>query len=450
MQEIIDKIDLSLYNCDYIDIRLEEISKTYLLVKNGELEQGNQVPAVGAFIRVKQNNKWFYASTTELDNLEKSILELIKSAGVTEAFKTGTANQEEMQRRDILNPDLIVFKTIKEKLNLILPLKEVFKKERTIIVSSITYLDTIIRRWFKNSTGKSYYYDNDIAGISAYYVIKEDEDRFNTSFSKTGHYESDFSTIKNELIDDIEEAKLFVKAKTIVAGKYPIILSEEAAGIFAHESFGHKSEADFMIGDDTMKKEWEIGKKVGSSILSIVDEGDIPGTSGYMPFDDEGNEKKKTYLIKNGLLTGRLHSNHTAELLEEEPTGNARAMNFYFEPIVRMTNTYIEPGNVSFEELCSTIKDGYYIKKTSHGSGMSTFTLAINRAWHIKDGKIAEPVKVNVITGTVFQALNDIDGLSDKCLILSFVGGGCGKMEQWPLPVGFGGPKVRVREMMVS
>lgn len=450
MQTIIDQIDLSAYNCDFIDIRLEEISKTNLTLKNGELEQGNQVPAVGAFIRVRQNDKWYYSSTTEIDLLHKNIVELVASTGVEEPLRSAQNVSYSFEKKELLTPDLLVFKSIKEKLNLILPLKEVFKREKNVILSSISYIDTITRRWYKNSEGKSYYYDKDLVGVNTYYVLKDGEDIFNTSFSKTGHYDADFDNFTEELYNDIQEARLFVKAPTITPGKYPVILSEEAAGIFAHESFGHKSEADFMIGDETMKKEWEMGKKVGSDILSIVDEGDIPGTSGYMPFDDEGNAKQKTYLIKNGLLTGRLHSSHTAEVLEEEPTGNARAMNFFYEPIVRMTNTYIEAGEVTFEELCAPIQNGFYIGKVSHGSGMSTFTLAINRAWHIKDGHLAEPVKVNVITGTVFQTLNDIDGLSNELKILSFAGGGCGKMEQWPLPVGFGGPKVRIREMMVS
>ena len=96
--------------------------------------------------------------------------------------------------------------------------------------------------------------------------------------------------------------------------------------MFAHESFGHKSESDFMLGDENMKKEWTLGKKVGADILSIYDSGEEEG-SGYVPFDDEGTRTQKTYLIKNGVLTGRLHSAATAADLEEEVTGNARAIN---------------------------------------------------------------------------------------------------------------------------
>ena len=81
---------------------------------------------------------------------------------------------------------------------------------------------------------------------------------------------------------------------------------------------------------------------------------------------------------------------------------------------------------------------------------MSTFTIAPSLAYEIVDGKIGRPAKIAVVTGNVFETLNLIDGLSDRCEQFSFVTGGCGKMEQWPLSVGFGGPYVRVSAMRVG
>ena len=198
-----------------------------------------------------------------------------------------------------------------------------------------------------------------------------------------------------------------------------------------------------------MKEEWQLGKTVGSPILSIAECGELPG-NGYVPFDDEGTRARKNYLIKNGILAGRLHSAQTAAALDEDLTGNARAINCTFEPIVRMTNTYIEGGDLTFDELIAPIKKGYFIKTISHGSGMSTFTLAPTLAYEIIDGKLGRPVQISVITGNVFRTLGLIDGLTREVKLLSFVAGGCGKMEQAGLPVGFGGPYVRVSEMNVQ
>lgn len=138
------------------------------------------------------------------------------------------------------------------------------------------------------------------------------------------------------------------------------------------------------------------------------------------------------------MLAGRLHSAETAAELEEELTGNARAINTKYEPIVRMTTTVIEGGDKTPEELITGIKHGYFIKTIKHGSGMSVFTIAPNISYEIVDGKIARPVKISVISGDVFETLGLIDGLSRDVEILCFVSGGCGKMEQYPLPVGFG------------
>ena len=228
-----------------------------------------------------------------------------------------------------------------------------------------------------------------------------------------------------------------------------MVFAPDVTGVFAHESFGHKSESDFMLGDETMAREWQIGKKVGSELLTIRESGLLDG-SGYVPYDDEGTSATDTYLIKNGILSGRLHSATTAAALNEELTGNARAINCDFEPIVRMTTTYVDRGTSTVDELIAGIKHGYYIKTVKHGSGMSTFTIAPSICYEIVDGKLGDPVKIAVLTGNVFETLGLIDGVANDLTILSFVTGGCGKMEQFPLNVGLGGPHIRISKMNVQ
>ena len=80
---------------------------------------------------------------------------------------------------------------------------------------------------------------------------------------------------------------------------------------------------------------------------------------------------------------------------------------------------------------------------------MSTFTLAPRRSYLIENGKITKRLKISVVSGSVFQTLNDIDAVSDKNEFKSFIIGGCGKFEQQALPVGFGAPYVRVKSMAV-
>ena len=135
--------------------------------------------------------------------------------------------------------------------------------------------------------------------------------------------------------------------------------------------------------------------------------------------------------------------------VDEEATGNARSIGFEYEPIPRMTTTFIEAGSSTREKLFREVDRGIFVESVLHGSGLSTFTLAPSLAWMIRGGEVAEPVRIAVMTGSVMETLGRIDGLSDEVEIVSIPGGGCGKHEQYPLPVGFGGPHVRVRGLCV-
>ena len=280
--------------------------------------------------------------------------------------------------------------------------------------------------------------------------MTEGEKKFSGHWQKGCTHFDELKGLDDEIRSAMTEQTAFMRNSVpVVSGRYPVVLSPEAAGVFAHESFGHKSESDFMLSDETMRDEWQLGKKVGSPILSIAESGLVPGC-GYVPYDDEGTRARKNYLIKDGVLAGRLHSAQTAAALDEALTGNARAIDCTFEPIVRMTTTYIEGGDLDFDQLIAPIKKGYFIKTISHGSGMSTFTIAPSLAYEIVDGRLGQPVQISVLTGSVFDTLGLIDGLTRDVKLLSFVTGGCGKMEQMNLPVGFGGPYVRVSSMNVQ
>ena len=313
-----------------------------------------------------------------------------------------------------------------------------------------TYLDRSSRFRFLSSLGAVIEYDYQTCGLSFSLSMTEGEKRFQGNWQKGATRFEELADIGDALRASVKEQAEFMRHSVPVeAGQYPVVLSPEAAGVFAHESFGHKSESDFMLSDASMKDEWQLGKAVGSPILSIAECGSIPGC-GFVPYDDEGTKARKNYLIKNGVLAGRLHSAMTAAALDEELTGNARAVDCTFEPIVRMTTTYIEGGDLDFDELIAPIKKGYFIKTINHGSGMSTFTIAPSVSYEIVDGKLGRPVQISVITGSVFETLGLIDGLTKDVEMLSFVTGGCGKMEQTNLPVGFGGPYVRVSSMNVQ
>ena len=439
----------------YADVRLEQTVDHRITLKDGELDDVLSRVETGALLRILKDGCWYFASTTDLDRIDAQLAELAASDALPQGAPLDMAQMLQVHVADkrIFLDEPVDAVAVQDKLSLLRQFCGLL--DRPDIKNWVgVWMDQRRDRRFVSSLGADVRQDYQEAGFRLRYTIASGEESLQEIFSRADHRFSDIADhvdrLKAEGAAYIEKCARFVRdAVAVEPGQYPVVLSPKVAGVFAHESFGHKSEADFMLGDPAMLEDWKMGTRIGPDMLSIVDYGGEVG-SGWAPFDDEGQAASKTYLIKDGLLNGRLHAAYTASALGEGCTGNARAISFRYEPIVRMTTTWIEPGDLTEAELFAGVKDGYFIESYKHGSGMSTFTIAPSLAWRIRGGKVAEPVRIAVITGSVFETMGEIDGLSDTIERPFLLGGGCGKMEQWPLSVGFGGPHVRIKRMTVS
>ena len=435
----------------YVDVRIEDRFTTRITYKNGDLQEQKVRSNKGAFIRVFDGTRWYYASLTNLDSIQNQIDTLASMATPNPKIE----NHPYVKMYEVNNEELIQYKEnslkdvpLNHKNSLVKEISDLCTDE-TIKMTNIFYVDDVTIKEIYTSKGTNIKFDKQTCGIALHMqcAYKNNKNQFSSSDAKIA-----FSKLKEKVPffkEEIAKNIEFIKnSESFEPGEYPVLMGPIATGVFTHESFGHKSESDFMVGDEAMKKEWTLGKQVGQSLLNIIDDGTITG-NGYVPFDDEGTKGKKTNIITNGILTDRLHSVATAAALEEKPTGNARSINFEFEPIVRMTTTYIDKGTTPLKDIVKGIKYGVFIDTIKHGSGMSTFTIAPSRAYKIENGEITTPIKLSVVTGNVFETLQIVDAVSEEFELLSFVGGGCGKMEQFPLPVGFGGPFTLVRKLNV-
>ncbi len=437
----------------FSDVRIEEIVSTTIVFEAGDWKSNHTRRQTGAFIRVYDGQMWYYAATTDLNNLQQELDSLAAMA----TPNTDVLNDPVVKRHQANKDKLIRFADHcitdiphKEKEELVRHNHDLLVGREGVAMVRSIYTDEYRKKHIVSSIGCDVEWDYQQCGLAVVLVLNvgtvpysEYKPFFANRFDELNISDE---TLLNAYNTGYDYAK---NAVPVVPGTYPVILAPKVTGVFAHESFGHKSESDFMLGDENMLREWALGTKVGSDILNIYDEGDELG-SGYTPYDDEGNKKIRAWLIRDGILAGRLHSCATAAALNEDVTGNARALNFEYEPIVRMTSTCIGAGKQTKEELFASIKEGVFIADYNHGSGMSTFTIAPSKAFMIRDGKIAEPVRVSVITGNVMETLHLIDGLSDKHEVISSAFGGCGKMEQGPLRVSDGGPYMRVSAMNVQ
>lgn len=437
----------------YADVRIEHVFSTNISFMFRDLEECRERSYSAAFIRVFDGNRWYYSSTSDIEAIQKEINTLagfasknndIHKSKIYENFSSHKGETLAYANSKVSDAAL------DEKIKLLQSMMPFVENNEYIKLWNIRYLDEYKVKEFYNSKGANLKFDFQRCGYSCGFQMVSGDRHFRESFQRGRANFNDLFGFETEIAEKINEAcEYLLNSVPVEPGTYSVILAPIVTGVFAHECFGHKSESDFMVGDEEAKKEWVLGKKLGSEELSIIETGTVSG-GGYVPYDDEGNKAGVNYLVKNGVLTGRLHNSASAADLGEPVTGNGRAISYEYEPIVRMTTTYIDKGGKTLEQLIKETDKGILVNNCFHGSGMSTFTIAPSLAYYIKDGKIAEPVRISVISGNVFEALSNIDGISDKVELLSFVTGGCGKMEQYPLSVGFGGPHIRVKNMNVQ
>lgn len=231
------------------------------------------------------------------------------------------------------------------------------------------------------------------------------------------------------------------------AGEHDVILDSDVAGILAHEAIGHTCEADLVLGGSVAGD--HLGKQVAAEKFTLIDHaerGPDGNASIAIHVDDEGTPCRDVTIIENGILKGFLTNKETALALDMEPTGNARAYTFSDEPLVRMRNTAIAPGNDDLDEMIGSIDKGYYLKRSSNGQADSTseFMFGITLGYEINNGKIGRAIRDTTISGVAFDMLKTVTHVSSD--ITWSRGGMCGKKQL--IPVGMGGPAIKCRITM--
>lgn len=224
------------------------------------------------------------------------------------------------------------------------------------------------------------------------------------------------------------------------AGRMPVLLDPSTAGTFAHESFGHGSEADQFLRDRSYLKPL-FGQIVGPEGLTLVDDGAYPSAWGTLGFDDEGTPTQRTVLVDRGKFVEVLHDRETAHELGRQPTGNARRADFLSRTYVRMTNTFVEPGDFRLEELVEAAGDGILLERCTSGLEDplgGQMQIKVKRARRIEHGKLTEAYSGMALSGRVLDFLHAIRGIG-RPEYFGISPGLCGKGHTDLLPAGTGG-----------
>lgn len=439
------------HHADYIEARLEKSRSTYIKYRGKELESIGKTSSAGGNVRALIKGGWGFVSFNSLDDLSERVALAVKQAELAGGEKSELAPVEPVVDKVLTEADSNPAAISLEKKKLLLDeYNYIIWAVPKIQTSNISYGDGCKKSIFLSSSGS--YIEQERADVTLRLVAVATEGSDIQQVGLSLGSRGDFGKVTglHQQVEEMSRNAVGLLSAPQVKGKeYTVVLDPVLAGVFVHEAFGHLSEADFVYENKRLGEIMTLGREFGSPELNIVDTATIPGLRGSYRYDDEGVPATKTYLISEGKLVGRLHSRETAARMKEKPTGNARAISYRYPPIVRMTNTFIEPGTATFGDLIGDIKEGLYVKNWYGGTtSMEMFTFSSGEAYRIRNGKIAEQVRPVTLTGNVFKTLKNIDGIGNDLDMNQ--GGGCGKDGQMPLPVSNGSPHIRIRHCLVG
>ncbi len=445
---------ISKKKADYLEIRLEENESSQIRFQGKEMEKISSSQEKGGNVRALVNGRWGFVTFNRWDELEKKADQAIEIATLIGHDKSFLAETEPVVEHLYATEYKRDFRkvSLKEKSSMLQNYSNIIIKYSPKIQSSIVnYSDRYTVTHFANSDGTYIYQEKPSLNIHFTAIARNGDDvqmATESSGSIKGYEIAEqLSSVAHRAA---RRAANLLKAKPVNGGEFTVVLDPILAGVFIHEAFGHLSEADFLYEDSRMRNIMQIGKNIGSPELSVVDDGSLPGLLGSSKYDDEGVPTRKNYLIKDGVLVGRLHSRETAAKMGESLTGNARTIGYQHKPIVRMTNTYIEQGKTPYKDLFNGIEKGIYARQFYGGNTtFEMYTFSAGEGYMIENGCISEPVRDITLTGNLFDTLYNIEGIGNDLRIIES-GGGCGKGGQSPLPVTFGSPHIRIRNVVVG
>lgn len=435
---------------DFTEIRIESKDSAVVNYRGATLEDCSTGRDVGGLVRVLHNGSWGISTFNNLDELPRHValaLECAKSLNDgDEVIAPVQPHDYEMSAtmpNDFRNYDLATKRAIVAQYN------EVMLRQPGVKDSNVSYSEDLLTMYYANSEGS---------------YVKQERPYARLIFAATAN---DGTTVQNardsvfvgwdfnEIYDN--EAKVeavakrasdLLKAKPVQAGNYAVVLNPRLAGLFIHEAFGHLSEADGIERNPRAQEMMRVGRRFGPDNLFVSDGGIHANLQGSLQFDDEGTPSQETFLIQGGQLVGRLHTRQTAARLGETPTGNARATDYRWPPIVRMTNTCIKPGEVAFSDMIKDIELGIYALDSMGGqTAQENFSFSSAYAYMIRNGEIAEMVRDVILAGNVFSTLDSIEAIGND---FNWYAGFCGKGQGGWLPVSMGAPHLRVKNVLIG
>lgn len=445
---------LELVDADYADIRYEVKKETSAGFSGKELSRVNASSADGYVLRVLYKGGFSSMPFTKPEDAGKAAASALANAKLLSGNIKNPVSLAKSPvikaefRPELSEPPETV--SLEEKIALTRAYNEIPLKNPKVVTTSIAYSETCRDKYFASTEGTEIHEELATLSIAGLVTAKEGALTQSSLFLIGGS--DGLSRLRNRVDYFEKNTELLtgmLSARQVTGGVYNVVLDQDLAGVFTHEAFGHFSEADLVEDMPELRKKMSLGAQLGSGVVNIVDDPTIPHQLGFYKFDDEGVPASRVQLMRNGVLSGRLHSRRTAAAFGAEVTGHCVAEDYRYAPIVRMGSIMMEPDPATdLEKLLSRLDDGLYLCG-SKGGQTSGENFTFDAAWgfEVKNGKIGRMLRDINIMGNLFTTLKNIVAVGNDARLSEF--GGCGKGQTNRRSCN-GGPHVLINGLVVG
>ncbi len=442
----------------YCDARAEQQERKSALIENGEIEHVRTNSDSGIGIRLIKNGAWGFCSITNPKSFEQIKI------GIDDALKSALYYSDNKKNEIELYPNSS--NKIKKEFPVLKKpsLDELIKigfECNKIILDTPRIIKSVVNSWYTNNS--KYFTSIEGSQITQNFtdvvvemVATAHESGLTQSVNITeggrGGIEqiTDYEKIQHSAKEISQKASQLIDAKPAKEEKATVIMNPDFVSLLTHEILGHPSEADRVMGKEMAWAggAWwkgKIGEKIGSEKLNVFDDPTIKESLGWYYFDDEGVETKRTTLVENGILKNHMQNRETATVFDVPPTGNMRATNYRFMPLIRMACTCIENGDRNVDEMIKEVKNGYLIsnmKIPSIDMKRHNWSISCQYAQKIENGEITDLLRDVIVMGIAPEFFESIDACGNDFTVRPITN--CGKGDPMQsMIMGNGGPSVR-------
>ena len=452
---------------DYAEARIQVDEEEGIYVRNGIVESYTISISGGLAVRVLKNGAFGFATTDDLspESIKKMVDAAIKLAESQKKGEIRLSQEQNFSVKYELIPKKKVFDVpLEEKIGLLTEIdKQLLSLQNDVKIPfrniSLSAMHTY--KFFVNSEGTSVRSFVPRLNIGAYFVLSYKDRTITRHVSVGGAVGWEKISVWDPIKRFVDDAKallnVIVNAQVLKTNKYDVIIGPEVSGLATHESCGHPFELDRIMGREGAQAGESyatldlLGKRIAKEVVTIIDDPTLPESYGFYLYDDEGVRARPRYLILKGIVNEFLMNREYAAKLGLQSNAAARASGYNREPIIRMANTYIAPGDHTFEELLEGVKRGIYIKTFGEWNiddRRYNQRYIGQEAYFIENGEIKQPVWRPVLEITTPKYYASIDAVDKN---LEFQPATCGKGDPGQgVPVFAGGPNVRLRKVRIS